>query len=140
MRTFGKSYKSIVGQIRDHMKGRSDMEEKPMTPREAYERMMRGEDVHTGNSVNAAFARHLLRRQAGMLSVEKCVREIAFSKEEDNPWTVSVILAEGELSHDAQTLLSAMRSNAHHTEMTEDKAKGTMQITFFVYTFTENDE
>ena len=116
------------------------MEEKPMTPREAYERMMRGEDVHTGNSANAVFARHLLRRQAGMLSAEKCMREIAFSKEEENPWMVSIMLTEGELSHGAQMLLSAMRSNAHRTEMSKDEPKEIIQITFFVYTFSGDDE
>ena len=116
------------------------MEEKPMTPREAYERRMQGEDIRTGSRANAAFARYLLRRQAGRLSGESSVQEIRFSDEKENPWTVSVVLSDGELSHDAQTLFGAMRSNAHRTEMDEDKEKSMLQITFFVYTFEKTDE
>ena len=110
------------------------MEERPLTPREAYERMMRGEDVHTGKSGNAAFARSLLRSQAGKLSAEKSTVGTVFSAEGENPWTVSVTFSDGELSRNAQTLLRAMRSNAHRTEMTEDGVPGRVRITFFVYT------
>ena len=68
------------------------------------------------------------------------IREIVFSNEEDNPWTVSVTLTDGKLSHDAQTLLNAMRSNAHRTEMEEDKAQGSVKITFYVYMFEKSDD
>ena len=109
------------------------MDDRPMTPREAYERMARGEEIKTGNPVNAAFAKHLLRSQAGKLSVEKCTESISFAPDDMNPWVASVLFSGGELSGNAQTLLSAMRSNAHRTEMVVDG--DAVQITFYVYTF-----
>lgn len=112
------------------------MEEKLMTPREAYEKYMNGEPVETGKKANVAFAKHLLRRQAGQLCTEKCVKEVLFRDEDANPWSVCVKFSDGELSHDGQTILNAMRSNAHRTEMAE--SKGMTQISFYVYCMEED--
>ena len=112
------------------------MNDRPLTPREAYESMMNGGDVKTGNPVNAAFARHLLRSQAGKLAVESCAEHISFTPDGTNPWVASVTFSGGELSENGQTLLAAMRSNAHRTEMVVDGS--TVQIMFYVYTFEED--
>lgn len=112
------------------------MDDKARTPRENYERKMNGEDVETGSKANAAFAKHLLRSQAGKLATEPCIRDMAFSDNDANPWAATISFSSGELSHNAQVLLDAMRSNAHRTEMTEDN--GAVQITFYVYTLEEN--
>lgn len=112
------------------------MDDRPLTPREAYESMMNGEDVKTGKRGNAAFARHLLRSQAGQLAVEKCTEYISFTPEDVNPWVASVTFSGGELSENGQTLLSAMRNNAHRTEMVVNG--DTVQIMFYVYTFEED--
>ena len=112
------------------------MEERPMTPREAYEKYMNGENVETGKKVNVDFAKRLLRRQAGQLCTEKCVSVVLFSHEEDNPWYASVLFTDGEISDDGQNILSAMRNNAHKTEMGE--SKGMTQITFYVYCLEED--
>ena len=112
------------------------MEDKPMTPREAYERMMRGEEVHTGKRANCAFARHLLRTQAGKLAAESCVKGMEVADDDANPWTVTVTMTDGELSRSAQTLLNAMRSNAHKTELAVKNRMA--QIVFFVYCLEED--
>lgn len=112
------------------------MSERAMTPREAYEKYMNGEPVETGKKANVAFAKRLLRRQAGQLCTEKCVKEVLFRDEDANPWSVCVKFADGELSHDGQTILNAMRSNAHRTEMGE--YSGMTQISFYVYCMEED--
>ena len=114
------------------------MDDRPMTPREAYESMMNGEDVTTGKKANAAFARYLLRSQAGKLAVESCTESISFTPDEMNPWVASVIFSGGEISENGQTLLAAMRNNAHQTEMIVDGNGNTIQIMFYVYTFEED--
>lgn len=112
------------------------MEGKAYTPRENYERMKNGEDFNPGSDLNLAFAKRLLRRQAGQLSIEKCVRVITISDDEADPWSVSVTMKGGELSHDAQVILNAMRSNAHHTDMTEN-GDGAVSITFYYHRIGE---
>jgi len=112
------------------------MDDKARTPRENYERKMNGEDVETGSKANAAFAKHLLRSQAGKLATEQCVESITFTPNDTNPWAAGILFSAGELSENAQTLLNAMRSNAHRTEMTEDN--GMVQITFYVHTLEED--
>ena len=111
------------------------MEESPMTPREAYEKYMNGENVETGKKVNVDFAKRILRRQAGRLCAEECVSDVFFCHGEDNPWYASVFFYEGKLSHDGQVILSAMRNNAHKTDIAEHD--GVTQITFYVYCMEE---
>jgi len=113
------------------------MDDKARTPRENYERKMNGEDVETGSKANAAFAKHLLRSQAGKLATESCIRSIAFSDDDANPWVVTISFSSGELSHNAQVILNAMRSNAHQTEMAEYNGVA-VRITFYVYTLEED--
>lgn len=112
------------------------MDDRPLTPREAYESMMNGGDAKTGNPVNAAFARYLLRSQAGKLAVESCTESISFTPDDMNPWVASVKFSGGKLSDNGQTLLCAMRNNAHRTEMAVDG--DAVQIMFYVYTFEED--
>lgn len=111
------------------------MDDRPMTPREAYQRMVNGEAVHTGKKENAVFARHLIRSQAGKLAVDRSVSGVSFSPDDANPWTAAVDFRDGELSENSQILLQAMRSNAHRTEMREEN--GAAKITFYVYTLEE---
>ena len=112
------------------------MDERPMTPREAFESMMNGTGGTTGKKANAAFARHLLRSQAGKLAAESCTWDISFTSDDTNPWTASVTFSGGELSANGRTLLRAMRSNAHRTQMLSDGDK--MVIKFYVYTLEED--
>ena len=112
------------------------MSERAMTPREAYERYMNGENIETGKKVNADFAKRLLRRQAGQLCTEKCVNGVAVSDENANPWSISIMFSAGDISHDGQVILSAMRNNAHRTEMSENN--GDTRITFYVYCMEED--
>ena len=112
------------------------MDDRPMTPREAFESMMNGTGGTTGKKANAAFARYLLRSQAGKLATESCTRSISFSSDDTNPWTASVTFSGGELSGNGRTLLRAMRSNAHRTEMHPDG--NNLQIIFYVYTLEED--
>ena len=113
------------------------MDNKARTPRENYERMMRGEEGVTGKKANAMFAKHLLRSQAGKLATEPCIRDMAFSEDDANPWVATISFSSGELSHNAQVLLDAMRSNAHQTEMAEYNGV-VVRITFYVYTLEED--
>ena len=110
------------------------MDERPLTPREAYERMMNGE-METGQRGSALFARHLLRSQAGKLAAEKCTESMAFTPDGTNPWTASITFTCGELSDSAQKILGAMHSNAHRTEMTEGADR--IRISFYVYEWEE---
>ena len=112
------------------------MDDRPMTPREAFESMMNGSGGTTGKKANAAFARHLLRSQAGKLATESCTRSVTFTPDDANPWAASVTFAGGELSGNGRTLLRAMRSNAHRTEMLPDGDN--VQIKFYVYTLEED--
>lgn len=112
------------------------MEERPMTPREAYEYMMSGGDIPAGKRGSFVFARHLLRSQAGKLAAESCVKGIEVSDDGASPWSVTVTMTDGELSRSAQVLLNAMRSNAHRAEMTGNRE--TARVTFFVYRLDED--
>jgi len=108
-----------------------------MTPREAFERMKRGENI--GNKMDAGqatVAKAILRRQAGELAKEKCVEKIAFTPESMEPWVAEIMFGEGDLSEDAQLTLAKMRQNAHRVEMVA--GDDTTQIMFYVYT-TEAD-
>ena len=112
------------------------MDDRPMTPREAFESMMNGTGGTTGKEANAAFARYLLRSQAGKLATESCTEQISFTPDGTNPWAVSVTFSGGELSGNGRTILRAMRSNAHRTEMLPDG--DSVRIIFYVYTLEED--
>lgn len=110
-----------------------------MTPRELYNKMQSGDDV-TGqmDSVHAAFARTILRRQAGSLTKEKCVEKITFMPENANPWGVEIVFWDGELSEEAQETLSKMHQNAHRTEILVGDE--TTMAVFYIFTVEGNAE
>lgn len=106
-----------------------------MTPKEIYESMKKGDNVHGKmDSVQAAVARAILRRQAGELTRERCLKRICFAEEGDNPWTCSLVFSNGELSGKAQAALTKMQSNAHKTTLMNGNHQATLM--FFVYTMT----
>ena len=110
----------------------------PLTPREAYERMMDGECTNAGSRFHSRFSRVLLRHQAERLAGEIWVKGPEFSDEDANPWTVSVTLRDGMLPRSVQVTLAAMRSNAHRTEM--ERHGDDTTVTFFVYCFETDKE
>lgn len=110
-----------------------------MTPREIYESMKNGENI--GNKMDAgqaAVAKAILRRQAGSLTKERCLMRIYFAEDDQNPWSCSLVFANGELSEEAQSALAKMQSNAHNTTLMDGKRQAT--ITFFVYTKEADNE
>lgn len=107
-----------------------------MTPRETFERMKRGENI--GNKMDAGqatVAKAILRRQAGSLSKERCLMRIYFAEDDQNPWAVSLVFKNGELSEEAQSTLTKMQSNSHDTKLMDGNHQAT--ITFYVYTVEE---
>lgn len=110
-----------------------------MTPREIYESMKKGEVVQGKmDSAQAAVAKAILRRQAGTLTKERCLMRIYFAEDDQNPWSCSLVFANGELSEEAQSTLTKMRSNAHDTTLMEGKRQAT--ITFYVITMEDDTE
>lgn len=63
---------------------------------------------------------------------------IYFAEDDQNPWSCSLVFANGELSEEAQSTLTKMRSNAHNTTLMDGKQQAT--ITFFVYTKEADNE
>lgn len=110
-----------------------------MTPREIYESMKNGGNVQGKmDSTQATVAKAILRRQAGALAKERCLMRIYFAEDDQNPWSCSLVFANGELSEEAQSTLTKMRSNAHNTALMEGKHKAT--ITFYVITMEDDTE
>ena len=110
-----------------------------MTPREIYESMKNGGDVQGKmDSAQAAVAKAILRRQAGTLTKERCLMRIYFAEDDQNPWSCSLVFANGELSEEAQSTLTKMRSNAHNTTLMDGKRQAT--ITFYVITMEDENE
>ncbi|MBQ7736699.1 MAG: hypothetical protein IJT62_02545 [Oscillospiraceae bacterium] len=104
-----------------------------MTPKESFDRMMRGEDP--GGKMSALHAKifkMILRRQAGDLVKEESLESIAFVPKGTEPWTVELVFGEGDLSEEAQLTLAKMRLNSHRMEI---KTSGeSTRICFFMYT------
>lgn len=110
-----------------------------MTPREIYESMKNGGNVQGKmDSTQAAVAKAILRRQAGTLTKERSLMRIHFAEDDQNPWSCSLVFANGELSEEAQSTLTKMRSNAHNTTLMEGKRQAT--ITFYVITMEDDTE
>ena len=114
------------------------MEEKLMTPREAWERHMNGEQTTTGSRAGYEMARDTLLHNAVMLRHEPCVVKSDISGWRDNPWWVRVTMRDGELTDNAQTILNAMRDDAHHTDM-ENNDDGTVSVTFYYHCMEEEE-
>ena len=111
---------------------------RPMTPREAWERRMNGEQAATGSREGYETARDTLLHNATMLLHEPCFVKSDISGWRDNPWWVRVTMRDGELSGSAQTIIEAMRDNAHHTAMEHNDA-GTVSVTFYYHCLEEKE-
>lgn len=109
-----------------------------MTPREAWAKHMNGEATTTGSRVGYETARDTLLHNAVMLRHEPCVVKSDISGWNDNPWWVRVTMTDGELTDNAQTILNAMRDDAHHTEM-EDNEDGTVSVTFYYHCLEDKE-
>lgn len=110
-----------------------------MTPREIYESMKNGGDVQGKmDSAQAAVAKAILRRQAGTLTKERSLMRIYFAEDDQNPWSCSLVFANGELSDEAQATLTKMRSNAHNATLLDGSLHAT--ITFYVLTMEADSE
>lgn len=110
-----------------------------MTPREIYESMKNGGDVQGKmDSAQTAVAKAILRRQAWTLTKERSLMRIYFAEDDQNPWSCSLVFANGELSEEAQSTLTKMRSNSHDTKLMDGNHQAT--ITFYVYTVEEEQE
>lgn len=107
-----------------------------MTPREAWERRLNGEPVSTGSRAGYEMARDTLLHNAVMLRHEPCVVKSDISGWNDNPWWVRVTMTDGELTDSAQTILRAMRDNAHHTDLTHND-NGTVTVAFYYHCLEE---
>jgi len=107
-----------------------------LTPREAWERHMNGEYTTTGSKEGYVTARETLLHNSTLLLHEKCLIKTDISGWRDNPWWVRVTMTDGELSDNAQTILNAMRDDAHHTEM-ENNGDGTVSVTFYYHCLEE---
>ena len=103
-----------------------------LTPREAWERYQAGESVTTGSRAGYETARDTLLHNATMLRHEPCVVKSEISGWRDNPWWVRVTMTDGELTDSAQTILNAMRDNAHHADMVQND-DGTVSVTFYYH-------
>ena len=112
------------------------MENETMTPREAWERRLNGEPIATGSRAGYELARETLLHQSVMLRHEPCVVKSEISGWRDNPWWVRVTMTDGELTDAAQTILRAMRDNAHHTDM-EQNDNGTVTVAFYYHCLEE---
>ena len=112
------------------------MDDKEMTPREAWQRHLNGEQSATGSRAGYETARDTLLHNATMLRHEPCVVKSVISGWNDNPWWVRVTMTDGELTDSAQTILRAMRDNAHHTDLTPN-ANGTVTVAFYYHCLEE---
>ena len=108
------------------------MENETMTPREAWERHLRGEETATGSRAGYETARDTLLHNAVMLRREPCLVKSEISGWRDNPWWVRVTMTDGELSDSAQTILRAIRDDAHRTDITHNP-DGTVTVGFFYH-------
>ena len=112
------------------------MENETMTPREAWQRHLNGEPIATGSRAGYETARDTLLHNATMLRHEPCVVKSVISGWNDNPWWVRVTMTDGELTDSAQTILRAMRDNAHHTDMVHND-NGTVTVAFYYHCLEE---
>lgn len=111
------------------------MEDRTMTPREAWEKMQETGEIPTGmGAVNAAFAKSILRRQANVMLQEICVISMEESDPGAEPWTVSLVMEDGKLSREGCATLTKMRSNAHRAELVKCPEGGLEKLVFYVYT------
>lgn len=115
------------------------MEYKPTTPREAWERYQNGEETTTGSRAGYKIARDTLLHNSTLLIRERCLVKNDISGWNDNPWWVRVTMRDGELTDNAQTIMEAMRNDAHHTEM-ESNDDGTVSVTFYYHCLEEKEE
>ena len=112
-----------------------------MTPRETFEKYSSGEiSSDRMGAINAMVAKKILRRQAGWMARESCLEKIEFTPDTTYPWMVSLTFGAGDLSPAAQTTLANMRENAHEAYMAESDGGKTVQITFSVYTFDDQED
>lgn len=112
------------------------MEKKPMTPRDGWQRHLRGEHATTGSKEGYVTARKTLLHNSTLLIHEKCLVKNDISGWNDNPFWVRVTMTDGELTENAQTIMNAMRDDAHHTAM-ESNEDGTVSVTFFYHCLEE---
>jgi len=115
------------------------MADEMMTPRDAWERHMNGEKTTTGSRAGYEMARETLLHNANLLLGEQCLVKNDISGWRDNPWWVRVTMKDGELTDNAQTILNAMRDDAHHTEM-EHNEDGTVAVTFYYHCLEDEEK
>ena len=106
--------------------------------RKEYERIKKGEQNEEIDKEAAKTAMALLRFQAACIfAKENSIKSISIISTENEPWKMSILFADDNLSEYARGTLECMYDNAHRTEMQVDPKTSTARVTFYVYTMIQ---